>query len=662
MKPNKNTKGLLCLAALVLVGLGARLWLIQTYATPLPFWDQWDDTRTVFCPYFAGKLTLAALFSPHNEHRIFLTRIYNLALLLINGQWDNLVQMVANVFFYVGALAGFAWLLARILGQRFWPLLALLFMAVLATPFTWENTLYGYDSQFYFIVFLALLTIWLLGFHKPGSLAWYGGVVAAVCSLFAMAAGMLAAASVIGLVVLRLLVQMWSRAQPQPGPLPHEQARGTVEGESSSQPSPPPREERRKMAAGALRSALPTLAVCFVVVGLGLAMKVEVSYHQALKAHSLMEFLVFLGKCLAWPWIVLPPFAVFNLFPVMLLAWVYWRSEQARTPAEELVLTLGLWGVLQALALAYARGNYIYPQWRYMDGICFIMVANALSLALLATRHEERLPFRRYFRLCAGLWVLACVFGIVLLCGRAWQVDLPLRDMYQRQQLWTTRAYLATGERKYLETREKEYLIRWATPSEPQDNPQAVINMLNQPHIRELMPACARDPLLILPASVTGFLTNGEVPARPAMPGETAWSSFGPSGVGAAAKGRFESQPIPAPKLPFLEFRVAGDLGQPGLSLLLIELNSGKKTEIKPHTPPGENWQSYQVKAPVGEFKIIASDESSTGWLAFQPSREVGWLSWLSARLMALGKWVFFAGLTIYAVVIALMITDRRWR
>ena len=234
--------------------------------------------------------------------------------------------------------------------------------------------------------------------------------------------------------------------------------------------------------------------------------------------------------------------------------------------------------------------------------------------------------------------------------------------MYQRQQLWTTRAYLATGERKYLETREKEYLIWWATPSEPQDNPQAVINMLNQPHIRELMPACARDPLPILPASVAGFLTNGEVPARPAMPGETAWSSFGPSGVGGAATGRFESQPIPAPKLPYLEIRVAGDLGQPGLSLLLIELNSGKKTEIKPRTPPGENWQSYQVRAPVGEFKIIASDESSTGWLAFQPPREVGGLSWLSARLMALGKWVFFAGLTVYAGVIALMITDRRWR
>jgi len=658
--PGSNRKGLLCLAALVLVGLGARLWLIQAFGTPLPFWDQWDDTRTVFCPYFQGKLTLATLLSSHNENRIFLTRVYDLALLLINRQWDNLVQMVANVFLYVGALAGFAWLLARILGQGFWPLLALLFMIVLAMPFTWENTLYGYDSQYYLIVCFALATIWLLGFHRPGSLRWWGGVAAAVASLFAMAAGLLGAAAVVGLVVLRLLVRGPSQAQPQSRPLPQGQRSEAEQGAACPQPSHPAREGGGTTAADALRLALPTLAVCFVVIGIGLAIKVHVPYHEVLKPHSLTQFLVFLGKCLAWPWIVLPLFAFFNQFPLMLLAWVYWRDERAQGSAEELVLALGLWGGLQALAMAFARGGYVYPQWRYMDSLCFIMVANALSLALLATRHQDRLPLRRYFRPCTGLWVFASGFGLVLLCGRAWQVDIPLRVMHQGQQLFTTRAYLATGERKYLETREKEYLIRWATPSEPQDNPAATIRMLNQPHMRELLPACARDPIPVRPASVTGFWTNVDVPARPAVPGETAWSSFAPSGVGAAATGRFESQPIPAPKLAYLEFRVAGDVGQPGLSLKLTELKSGKTTEIKPPEPPGGNWQSYQVKAPDGEFKIIASDESSTGWLAFQPPREMGWLSRLSELLMALGKWVFFAGLAVYAAVIALVIAERR--
>jgi hypothetical protein len=652
VKENYNSRDLIWLVALVLVGLGARLWLIQAFGTPLPFWDQWEDTRTVFSPYFEGKLTLAALFSPHNENRIFLTRVYDLALLLLNGQWDNLVQMVANVFFYVGTLAGFAWLLALVLGRRFWPLLALLFMIVLAMPFTWENSLYGYDSQFYFIVFFSLLTFWLLGFHKPGSLAWCVGVVAAVCSLFAMAAGMLAAAAVFGLVLLRLIVKKWSRSPLKSVAVPHESGEEMDERASSLQLSPA-RDERGNTTPRARNSTIPTLIVCLVVILLGLVIKVEVPFHQVLKAHSFMQFLVFLGKCLAWPWIVLPQFAIFNLFPVMLLAWVYWRHGEARTAAEELVLTLGLWGVLQALATAYARGGYMYPQWRYMDGICFIMIANALSLALLATHHKERVPFGRYFQPCAALWILACISGLVLLCGRAWQVDIPLRAMHQTQQILTMRAYTATGDRKYLKTREKEYLARFAPPNEPQDHPKALIDMLNLPHIREIMPACARDPLPVRPASVSGFFTNVDVPAKPVVPGEIAWSSYSTStnsssGAGATAKGRFESQPVRQSKLPFLEFRVAGDLGRPGLFLRLTELKSGKTTEIKPRTPPGGGWQSYQVKAPAGDFKITAGDASSDGWFAFQPPREVGWLSWLSAHFMALGKWVFFAGVAVY--------------
>jgi hypothetical protein len=470
------------------------------------------------------------------------------------------------------------------------------------------------------------------------------------------------AASVFGFVLLRWFVQVRSWPQPPPSPMPPNHTRPMAEAVASPESHSPPPERSGNGAATSLSSALPTLAVCLVIIGLGLAIRVEVPYHEVFKPHSLKQFVVFLGQCLAWPWIVVPPFTIFNLFPLMLLAWVYWRDKRARTPAEELVLAIGLWVVVQALAMAYARGGRNYPQWRYMDSLCFITVAGALSLALLATRHQDQLPLRRYFWPCAGLWILASIVGVVLLCDRVWRIDIPLRVMHQRMQLLTTRAYLATGERKYLETREKEYLIRWATPNEPPDDAAAAIRMLTRPHIRELLPACARDPLPVLPANVTGFSTNVPVPARPAVPGEVAWSSYAPSGVGPAGTGHFESQAIPAPKLGWLEFRVAGDLGQPGLSLKLIELKSGRTTQIKPCQPPGASWQSYQVRAPAEEFKLIASDENRAGWFAFQPPREVGGLSWLSARLTESGQWLFFAGLAVYAAAIALTLADRQRR
>ena len=122
---------------------------------------------------------------------------------------------------------------------------------------------------------------------------------------------------------------------------------------------------------------------------------------------------------------------------------------------------------------------------------------------------------------------------------------------------------------------------------------------------------------------------------------------------GRANKGRFESQPVSRSKFPFLEFRVAGDLGEPGLSLTLIDLSSGKTTVVKPSRPPGNTWQDCRVRAPRGNFKIIASDESGSGWFAFQAPREVGWLSWAAARLASFGGRLFFIGMALYVTGVA---------
>src|SRR5271165_2848445 len=78
--------------SLLLAGLGARLWLIHRAGTPLPFWDQWEEARFVYVPFFEGRLSLAELFAAHNEHRMFFNRFYDLAMLLLNGQWDNQLE------------------------------------------------------------------------------------------------------------------------------------------------------------------------------------------------------------------------------------------------------------------------------------------------------------------------------------------------------------------------------------------------------------------------------------------------------------------------------------------------------------------------------------------------------------------------------------------
>ena len=190
--------------SLFLVGLGAKLWLIHRSGTPLPIWDEWDEARVVYLPYFEGRLSLADLFTAHCEHRIVFTRIYSLGLLLLNRQWDGQLQMVVNAIIHCATLAGLGWLMSQWLEKRYWILLWLPLCLALALPFGWENSLAGFQSQFYFLVVFSLLTLWLLGLHAPKSARWWCGATAAVMALFTVASGFLAAAAIFALVVLRI--------------------------------------------------------------------------------------------------------------------------------------------------------------------------------------------------------------------------------------------------------------------------------------------------------------------------------------------------------------------------------------------------------------------------------------------------------------------------
>ncbi len=632
--------------SLFLIGLGARLWLIARFGTPLPFWDQWEEARVVYIPFFEGKLSLADLFSAHNEHRIFFTRIYGLGLLLLNGQWDNQLQTVANAILHCGTMTGLGWLMCRWLEKRSWILLWLPLVLVLALPFGWENSLAGFQSQFYFLVLFSLLTLWLLGLQPSGSRLWWCGVAAAMMALFTVGSGFLAAVTVFALVVFRIC------RQPE----------------------------------GWKRQTL-TLAVCAAVAAAGLLLKTDVLHHHLLQAHSAGEFLAALGANLAWPWIVVPSFAFLNLLPLALLAWRYFKKRDESSPAAEMTLAIGMWAVLQAAATAYARGaDGRPPGWRYMDSTSFILVANCFSIAVLLSsyRFSRRSlrddPFgnllsaispsgsrlirsaRLFLLTVLSLWAVACIAGLALLSLRAWQIDIPERQLCFRAQLQLARAFMATDDPRVFDHEPRSYLLAYqGDPLAPPLRYEAewTVEYLRNPTVRNLLPACVRLPLAVQadPAATHGFVTNAYRLAKRGPPTEAYWGSYTEDGV--AAKSRFQSMSVTRSKLRFLEFRVAGDLGKPGLSLDLLDLTSGKTTSVKPPQAPGDHWQTYQVRAPHGDFKIIASDESDSGWFAFQAPREAGRLSWLAARLVSFGGSLFIAGVGNSLICLAIALRRR---
>ena len=106
------------LAALFLVVLGAKLWLVQLYGSPVWLWDQWYEVRQFFKPWLEGRATFLDLFAPYNEHRILFTRLLDLGTIVLNGRLEPMLQMTVNAFIHTGYVLGLAYYLWDFLGRK----------------------------------------------------------------------------------------------------------------------------------------------------------------------------------------------------------------------------------------------------------------------------------------------------------------------------------------------------------------------------------------------------------------------------------------------------------------------------------------------------------------------------------------------------------------
>jgi hypothetical protein len=148
--------------AVFLLVLGARLWLIRDDGSSLPSSDHWvGEAASLYIPFADRCLTWRGMFAFHNEHRIFLTRVLNICLLLLNNQWDATLQTVVNST--LDAAVALLTLLAvwRAIGGELW-YVALLVAVAFALPFSWVNTIGGFQSQFYFLALFSILAVWLM--------------------------------------------------------------------------------------------------------------------------------------------------------------------------------------------------------------------------------------------------------------------------------------------------------------------------------------------------------------------------------------------------------------------------------------------------------------------------------------------------------------------
>ena len=510
------------------MGFGMKLVMMQRCINPLPYFDQWEaEAAAIYVPYYEHALGIADLFHAQNEHRIFITHVYDLALLLLNGQWDSQLQMVCNAVIHCATIAGFGWLIAGWLGRRYYLAIWIPLAVALVSPFGWENTLWSFQSQFYFLLLFSLLAIWLLGAEPLGP-RWRLGVIAAALTLLTIASGLLAAVTVAGLAVLEILKN---------------------------------REDWRRQ--------LPTLGACAGLVIAGVLLKGKAIGEETWHAHSLHMFMLSLGNNLAWPGRLLPWMALLNLLPVTLLAWVYLRSTEKDLPAERMILGVALFAILQTVATAYARGyGGNPPKWRYMDTLVLLLTANFLSIALLVFKYRKNLRFAPAWYALFAVWLFLCSTNLWTLNKAAWNIVIPTWAHDQQVRVELTRAFMATDDEKVFAGHKKLELPWFYTPE--------LVFLLRSKDIRSILPACVRDPLKVVSKdnAPSAFVPNGSRLDEADPPTEHCLGSY--SATGASARGTFESSPMHS-SLPYLEIPVAGDLGNSGLALEIDGIEIGQK-------------------------------------------------------------------------------------
>jgi hypothetical protein len=595
------------LVALFLIVFGARLWLIQHYGSSVPYWDQWDgEGDGLLKPLVEGRLNSTALFAPHNEHRIVCTRLLTIVIFALNRQWDPLVEMTVNA-----ALCSLVAVIIAIAVFKFFPdwrrwpgILAL--VALFSAPFSYENTLSGFQSQFYFLTLFSLIAITGLVLNTPRHKSWWMGAIALPLACLSMASGFFAAVAVIGLQMLRYI-----------------------------------RQPNRLHA-----NTLVTFVFCLLAVGFGWLTKTSVPGHIPLKAESVVAWLRAFARCLAWPWYHFPALAFVLQLPLALLLsayfyrkWGAWQKTSSR--CAELLITVGLWCLIQSAAIAYARGGHdMLPAPRYMDVLAIGTAVNFFSVLLLWS--QKCSPRSR---------ILSAIFTIGWVClvaaglGNLTQNDYSMWLPAYRQELLV----MERNVRGYVRSNDAEtYLERKLQRELPYPNEQRLRSLLDDPTIRGILPWTVRPRVHLIPAAENSsvFVPRG-YPATAAPPSyERVWGSYDLS-TGGAQLGSWRGQLLKPATLPYLEVDVLGYLGERDLTLQFCNELSRQRMYLRPSRLARNKWQANIVNVPRGSGKrltVLATDQNQTRWFAFTEPVEVGRLSFLTRHLLNWSGWILATG------------------
>jgi hypothetical protein len=596
---------LLACLAIFLAVFGAKLVIIQRYTMPHPYWDAWHvEGLELYKPFLTGSYRFSDLFTPVSEHRPVILRLYALALLALNGQWDVQLQMVGNA-----ALLGlFACLLYLLLRRGLEPVYSALLAAaiglVVAVPTGWENNVNGHHAGWFFFYIFTLLTLRFCVACPPLGVRWWLGWVSAALAYLSLFAGVITPVAAAAGMLFRMV-----------------------------------RERRfdRRTVAG--------IVLLMLLFAAGMYWQHRFPGQANVKARDFLSFLTAFGYTLVWPSAQITMPAFFVHAPFLIAVYLILSKRWNLTPAAGLLISLVIWVVLQGAGMAYARGmDGIPPVTRYLDILSFGVLANFTLLLMLLQSCPAPKRFVVPASVFAVVWLALVGYDFHQRVNDAFAAGLPQKANDSFTQDALLRAYVATGQRGYIDGKATNAIAYYG-------GPDALAAVLTDTAVRAILPYTIREPLRAAEWQGNTVFRAGALPAdAPTLRDKIIIGSFASSG----ATGTWTSSPIDPPHTPYLDIRVAGDLGRRGVSLRLVTEN-GAVTELAPSEAPGNRWTSVQAEAPQERFRIVASDSDAKAWLAFSPPRAMARLSKWAASLVGAASTIVISGVVCFVLLFALV-------
>lgn len=588
------------LTVLLIPMMAVRAYLVLTYGSSGPFWDQWDaEFDNLLLPFLRGELGAGHFFSAHNEHRILFTRLISLGLFTANSnQFDAKVEMLLNVLPHAAAIGTMAWICLRTLPATARPLLAIGVFVLAASPLDWENLIAGFQNQFFILALFSVVTAWLASADVLGHNRLMAMVLCAGMALFTMASGVFAAAAAAGLLIQRLSAADVDRRQ------------GVI-----------------------------ALILMLAIAAAGLLIMPKPPQGDSLNAHSAEQFLHALKNTLAWPlspsWISaavlwLPSATLIVLMVNRMLA----RAEAPR--GERFSFAIAGWVLVQAAAMAYSRGGEVQNgvTSRYTD-LLILGVINNLWLVLYASfRHDSRWSSwgRTLVPVAFIGWTALGLYPNFLTA----KASMEERSRAGSSQERILASYLRDGDLNAL---------RVAPGRFPYPDAERIARVLSADDAAGIMPMEIRRPLPFEFADCNGVSSPGAYTSLPAMP--YALGTYTP-GRGDANLTDCISTSV-ATEGGWIAYRQSG-AGAPSVDARLV--GRDHIVDLTRNGIKGERWQTNLKRLPADEYKLQITDSDMHTWVAVTPPVKIGRLSLLRLWAEERAGHLLYATLTLFLMLL----------